>query len=79
MNTVTVLVEGYAYPGPDGSYIAQPSTVLIETPDKKILVDPGTNEEKLLLAFANRHLKLEDIDMIFLSHYHPDHFYRDLI
>lgn len=70
MNTVTVLVEGYAHPNPDGSYTASPTSTLIETPDKKILVDPGTNAQKLLKALQGK----GDISYIYLSHYHPDHF-----
>ncbi len=74
MDNVYVLVEGYAYPGPNDSYIASPTTSLIETNDKKILVDPGTNRGKVLKALNDRKIKLRDIDFIFLSHYHPDHF-----
>ncbi len=74
MNTVDVLVEGYAHPGSNGSYHASPSSVLITTDSKKILVDPGTNAEALLKALATHSLQTSDIDMIFLSHYHPDHF-----
>jgi glyoxylase-like metal-dependent hydrolase (beta-lactamase superfamily II) len=74
MNKIHVLVEGYAHPGENGSYIASPSSYLIETSDKKILVDPGTNKEKLLEALNNLGVKNEDLSFIYLTHYHPDHF-----
>jgi glyoxylase-like metal-dependent hydrolase (beta-lactamase superfamily II) len=74
MNKIIVLVEGYAHPNPDGSYAASPTTTLIDTGDKKILVDPGTNKEKLLESLKIQSLSVEDISFIYLSHYHPDHF-----
>ncbi len=74
MNKVHILIEGYAHPGPNDSYIACPTVSLIETKDKKILVDPGTNKEKLLIALRKLNIKSEAIDFIYLSHYHPDHF-----
>lgn len=74
MNKVTILVEGYAHPNPDGSYTACPTSTLIETENKKILVDPGTNAKKLLEALEKNNLTVKDISFIYLSHYHPDHF-----
>ncbi|MBI2356766.1 MBL fold metallo-hydrolase [Candidatus Dojkabacteria bacterium] len=69
-----VLVEGYARAGQNGVYHASPTTSLIYDEQIKVLVDPGTNAEELKKAFVREGLKLEDIDIIFLSHYHPDHF-----
>lgn len=74
MNKVHILIEGYAHPGEDGSYVASPTTSLIEAGDKKILVDPGTNKEKLSNALKKWGIDKSEIDFIFLSHYHPDHF-----
>ena len=73
MDKVHILVEGYAHPGKDGSYIASPSTVLIQTNDKNILVDPGAVPFKKLEG-ALVGLKNESLSFIYLSHYHPDHF-----
>lgn len=74
MNKLTILVQGYAHPGKTkDSYIASPATVLIESKGKKILVDPGANSTLLLESFKKRHLTPEDIEAIFLSHYHLDH------
>lgn len=74
MNKVTVLVEGYAHPNEDGTYTASPTTTLVESNDKKFLVDPGTNAEKLLNALKVNNITDKDLDFIYLSHYHPDHF-----
>jgi glyoxylase-like metal-dependent hydrolase (beta-lactamase superfamily II) len=73
MNKVKVLIEGYAHKGKDGSYIASPTTTLIETNNKKILVDPGVSPE-LINKLDKEGLKTFDIDIVYLSHYHPDHF-----
>lgn len=74
MDKITILVEGYAHPGEDDIYVASPTSTLIYHQDKKILVDPGTNATSLLEALGKESLKPEDIDILFLSHYHPDHF-----
>lgn len=73
MAKVTVLVEGYARPKGD-YYEASPSTTLIEDNGRKIIVDPGCNEKLLLDALKKHGLEPRDIDYIFLTHYHVDHF-----
>jgi glyoxylase-like metal-dependent hydrolase (beta-lactamase superfamily II) len=73
MNKVTVLVEGYAYPYKDGCYAASPTCTLVESGNMKFIVDPGTDKEKLLIALDKNNLASKDIDFIYLSHYHPDH------
>lgn len=72
MAEVIVLVEGYARSKKD-YYEASCSTVLIVDNGKNILVDPGCNEELLLNALKKQKLSPNDIDCIFLSHYHVDH------
>lgn len=74
MDKLHILIEGYAFPREDGSFVASPSTCLIETDGKKIIVDPGANKEKLLTALTNLNLQPADIDFVYLTHYHPDHF-----
>jgi len=68
MAEVKILIEGYAT-----KERASPSTVLIKDSGLKILVDPGANKERLLSALSREGLKPEDINLIFLTHYHPDH------
>jgi len=72
MAKVKVLVEGYARKS-GNSYEATCSTVLIEDAGKRIIVDPGCNEALLLSALKKEGLSPNDIDLIFLSHYHVDH------
>lgn len=74
MNKVHILVEGYAHPGESETYVASPSTCLVEAENKKILVDPGANKEKLFEGLKGLNLTASDIDFLYLSHYHSDHF-----
>ncbi len=74
MNKLKILVEGYAKPGPGTTYQASPTCCLIYHDNLKILVDPGANERELLKALKEEDLTPNDIDVLFLSHYHPDHF-----
>ncbi len=72
MSKLKILVEGYARKSGD-HYEATSNTTLIEDSWKKIIVDPGCNEGLLLSGLKKEGLRPEDIDMIFLTHYHPDH------
>lgn len=74
MNKIKILIEGYAYEGSNGSFFASPTSTLIYSNNKKVLIDPGTNSDKLIEALAEEDLKPGDIDIIYLTHYHPDHF-----
>ncbi len=74
MNKVHIVVEGYAYPNSDGSFVASPTSVVIETEDKKILVDPGANKQKFFDGLQKINVSPTDISFIYLTHYHPDHF-----
>lgn len=72
MNKIKILIEGYAKVHDDYEDVS-PSVVLIENEKHKIIVDPGFNRENLLKALEKENLKIEDIDVIFLTHYHMDH------
>ncbi|MEP7103428.1 MAG: MBL fold metallo-hydrolase [Candidatus Dojkabacteria bacterium] len=74
MTEYHVLVEGYAHEGENGNFLASPTSVLLLSNGKKILMDPGADRQKLLESLNKLNLKTEDIDLIFLTHYHPDHF-----
>lgn len=76
MNKVKVLVEGYAKVNPDGTWDATSTTTLIDIGKHKIIMDPGCNRELLLGALAKEGLQAADIDTVFISHYHPDHYPR---
>lgn len=73
MNEVKVLIEGYAKVNPDGTWDATCSTTLILTDNHTIIMDPGCNRQLLLQALHKEKLEVGDIDMVFISHYHPDH------
>ncbi len=73
MAVFEILVKGYARILGKHSYVASPNTVLIKEGNKRVLVDPGANIDLLKRALARRRLKPSDIDLIFLTHYHPDH------
>ncbi len=73
MAEIKILVEGYAREE-NGVMFASPTTVLIKDNNLKVLVDPGANRELLLKGLKKENLQPEDIDIVFISHYHPDHF-----
>jgi len=72
MAEVKVLIEGYAREE-DDAFVASPTTTLIRDGGKTILVDPGANSQKLLDALSKEGLQPQDIDIVFITHYHPDH------
>lgn len=74
MNKVKVLVEGYAYPNEDGTYSASPTCTLVESNNKKFIVDPGTDSKKLQEALSKENITERDLSFVYLTHYHPDHF-----
>lgn len=75
MDRIHVLVEGYAKSSVDGnSFLASCSTVLIQNRGQNILIDPGADKQALLSGLERFDLKTTDIDILFLTHWHPDHF-----
>jgi len=72
MAEVDVLVEGYAKKAGDG-WKASSTVTLVKDSGVNVLVDPGVNEELLLKALSDKGMKTDDIDLIFITHYHPDH------
>jgi len=73
MAEVKILIEGYAKSTGEVSYKASSTTSLIKDSGKIILVDPGANKQVLVNALKKEGLKLEDINIVFLTHYHIDH------
>lgn len=74
MAKVRILIEGYATPLKNG-WVASSTTTLIQEGKTKIIVDPGINRRKLLNALKKEKLKPEEIDYVFMTHFHPDHIY----
>jgi glyoxylase-like metal-dependent hydrolase (beta-lactamase superfamily II) len=72
MNKVKILIEGYAKELKNG-WLGSSSTILIESNNKKIIVDPGINRKLLMEKLKEQNLTTDDIDYVFMTHYHPDH------
>ena len=64
MNKLKVLIEGYARENTDGTMTAASSTILLESNNKKVLVDPGANPDLLKAALEKEELTEENIDII---------------
>jgi glyoxylase-like metal-dependent hydrolase (beta-lactamase superfamily II) len=62
----------YRYPDEQREIIC--TTTLIRGDGINILVDPGWRDEPLLEALALRGLAPEQIDVIYVTHLHPDHY-----
>lgn len=67
-----VLLEGYAKET-DGGWLASSTVSLIKGESFNLLVDPGANKALLIEALSREGLELDDINIVFMTHYHPDH------
>ena len=72
MPEIKIIVKGYAKKLANG-WVANSNVCLITAGDKRIIVDPGCNREKLLTALGKEGLETKDIDYVFITHAHPDH------
>lgn len=72
MNTVKVLIEGYAKEMENG-WMTSSTVTLVKTNGKNIIVDPGCNRKKLIEELGKNNLKTADIDFVLLTHSHTDH------
>ena len=68
-----ILSEGYDAREPRG-WRASPTTVLMRDGGNLLLADPGSNPQRLRAALAAAGIAPDAIDLIFLTHCHPDHF-----
>jgi glyoxylase-like metal-dependent hydrolase (beta-lactamase superfamily II) len=73
MDTVKLLIQGYARKKENGRWDATSATVLIQSAGKLALIDPGVNPSELIRALKNEQLSPEDIDIVAVSHSHYDH------
>jgi len=72
MAKVKVLIEGYV----KNDTLVVPTTTLIRDGKTNIVVDPGMGKNKqevLRKALKGEKLSVEDIDVVFATHYHLDH------
>ncbi len=72
MAKLEIIVEGYVE-NVAGIERASSTVVLVHERDLNIIVDPGIARQPLAEALTKRGLKAEDIQYVFLTHYHPDH------
>ncbi len=73
MAQVTLLTRGYMHRLSGGVIHASPSVTLIKDSGINVLVDPGANAKILVEALFREGLTPDKIDLVFLTHYHPDH------
>jgi glyoxylase-like metal-dependent hydrolase (beta-lactamase superfamily II) len=71
MAEVKLLIPGYAVKRVNG-WTASPNTTLITDRGKKVLVDPGSHHD-ILERLELHSIWPEEIDVVFLTHYHLDH------
>jgi len=72
MPSLKVIVEGYARELENG-WEANSTTTLIENDGNYIIVDPGMDGAILKKSLAAEGIAIEEIDFVFLTHYHLDH------
>ncbi len=67
-----ILIEGYAKET-DGGWLASSTVSLIKGENFNLVVDPGANKALLIKALIQERLEVDDINIVFMTHYHPDH------
>lgn len=72
MSTIKVLIQGYAKEIA-GGWLASSTVTLIQDKEISIIVDPGINRRLLLSKLAENNLTPDQINFVFMTHYHPDH------
>jgi len=72
MTKIKVLIQGYAQKIENG-WLASSTVVLVYSNNKKIIIDPGCNREKLIEELSKNGLKPADIDFVLSTHSHTDH------
>ncbi|MFS0722563.1 MBL fold metallo-hydrolase [Paenibacillus sp. 1P07SE] len=65
----------YRYPDEKRDIIC--STVLLIGQGLRVLIDPGWREELLMARLKEADVEPEDIDIVYVTHLHPDH-YRNI-
>lgn len=73
MDSVKILIRGYAKKLPGGRWDATSATVLVKSRGKNVIIDPGEFPEKLAAALEQSGLKTNDINCVVCSHSHLDH------
>jgi len=73
MDTVKVLIQGYAQKLPGGRWNATSTTTLVHSEGKNVIIDPGLFPKDIKAALEKEHLQISEIDWVVSSHSHQDH------
>ncbi|MFH1427171.1 MAG: MBL fold metallo-hydrolase [Patescibacteria group bacterium] len=75
MAEINILIEGYFKNILKTRCQAGSSIILIKDQKKNIIVDTGNpqDEKKIIKALKKKNLKPENIDIVVITHFHPDH------
>jgi glyoxylase-like metal-dependent hydrolase (beta-lactamase superfamily II) len=73
MDSVKLLIPGYAKQLPGGRWDATSATVMVKSGGKNVIIDPGMFPEELKSALDKEHQQINDIDIVVNSHSHLDH------
>jgi glyoxylase-like metal-dependent hydrolase (beta-lactamase superfamily II) len=73
LNSIKILVQGYALKEKSGRYKASSAAVLVYSAGKTVLIDPGLYPKELKAALDRENIKIDSIDMVTFSHSHQDH------
>jgi len=76
MAKIKILIEGYTTADSGAEEKSCPTISLIQSEGLNIVVDPGVLESQKMLADAllKEKLTVSDVDFVFLTHSHIDHF-----
>ena len=75
MAEAKILIEGYFKNISKTRCRAGSTIILIRDEGKNILVDTGNpqDKEKIIITLKKNGLRPEDIDLVIITHFHPDH------
>jgi glyoxylase-like metal-dependent hydrolase (beta-lactamase superfamily II) len=73
MDSVKVLIQGYAKQLPGGRWNATSTTTLVRSEGKNVIIDPGLFAKDITAGLDKEGLTVEDIDTVVNSHNHQDH------
>jgi glyoxylase-like metal-dependent hydrolase (beta-lactamase superfamily II) len=73
LDSVKVILEGYARKFPDGRWNATSTTTLVRSEGKNVIIDPGLFPKDIKTSLEKEHLQISDIDWVVSSHSHQDH------
>jgi 7,8-dihydropterin-6-yl-methyl-4-(beta-D-ribofuranosyl)aminobenzene 5'-phosphate synthase len=73
LTDLTIKIVHDNYPYTDAMRTAWGASVLVTGPEKNVLFDTGSDGSLLLENMATLHIEPESIDLVVLSHIHPDH------